>query len=216
MQYGDLRFRVELSASRHVGVFPEHAVLWDWLKACVVTAGRPLRVLTLFCYTGLASLAAALGGAAVTHVDASRRAVRLGRENQALSGLEDAPVRWIVDDALKFVRREGRRGARYDAIVLDPPKFGRGPKGEVWEFFRDLPALCKACRDILSEHPLFGLLTAYARGAAVPELQRAVAEMMAGHTGSLVAGALETLEQSAGRVIPHSLTVRWTADRENA
>jgi 23S rRNA (cytosine1962-C5)-methyltransferase len=212
IQYRDLRFRVELTGSRHIGVFPEHAVHWDWLKARVAAAGRPARVLTLFCYTGLASLAATLGGAAVTHVDASRRAVRLGRENQALSDLKDAPIRWIVDDALKFARRECRRGAHYDAIVLDPPKFGRGPKGEVWEFFRDLPALCEACQGILSDRPLFILLTAYAKRAAALELQGLVADMMAGHAGRLVAGELQTEEQSAGRVISHSLSVRWAAE----
>jgi len=170
-----------------------------------------MRVLALFCYTGLASLAAALGGAEVTHVDASRRAVSGGRENQALSGLQDRPIRWIVDDALKFVQREARRGVRYDAIVLDPPKFGRGPKGEVWEFFQSFPALCAACRAILSDEPCFVLLTAYARRASAPDLRREIERMMAGWAGRLEVGELETVEESAGRVIPHSLSIRWSA-----
>jgi 23S rRNA (cytosine1962-C5)-methyltransferase len=215
MAYGALRFRVELSASRHVGVFPEHAVHWDWIAEQVRVgaerAGRPMRVLTLFCYTGLASLAAALGGAEVTHVDASRRAVTVGRENQVLSGLQDRPIRWIVDDALRYVQREVRRGARYDAVVLDPPKFGRGPKGEVWEFFKSFPVLCAACRPLLSDEPLFVLLTAYAKRALAPELRREIERMMAGRLGRIEVGALETVEQSAGRVIPHSLSVRWSA-----
>jgi 23S rRNA (cytosine1962-C5)-methyltransferase len=215
MQYGSLCFRVELAASRHVGVFPEHAVHWDWItartSAGVASVGRPIRVLTLFCYTGLASLAAALGGAAVTHVDASRRAVSVGRKNQALSGLGDRPIRWIVDDALKYVRREARRGVRYDGIVMDPPKFGRGPKGEVWEFFKLLPDLRAACRAVLSDHPLFVLLTAYAKRASAPDLRREVEAMTAGWAGSLEVGELETVERSAGRVIPHSLSIRWSA-----
>lgn len=211
MQYGALSFRVELTTSRHIGVFPEHAVHWDWIARLVWDAGRPIRVLTLFCYTGLASLAAALGGAEVTHVDASRRAVSLGRENQALSGLEERSIRWIVDDALKFVRREIRRGVRYDAIVLDPPSFGCGPKGEVWEFLKGFAELCVACREVLSDKPLLVLLTAYARRASAPELQHAIEGMMAGWAGSLEVGELETVEESAGRVIPHALSIRWSA-----
>jgi 23S rRNA (cytosine1962-C5)-methyltransferase len=215
MRYGTLVFRVELTGSRQVGVFPEHAVHWDWIQDRVAGAGRPVRVLTLFCYTGLASLAAAAGEAEVTHVDASRRAVSIGRKNQALSGLQDRPIRWIVDDALKFVRREARRGARYDAIVLDPPKFGRGPKGEVWEFFKSFPVLCAACRKVLSDEPLFVLLTAYAKRASGPDLRRGVEGMVAGDSGLLEVGELETVEQSAGRVIPHSLSIRWLATCEH-
>lgn len=212
MRYGQLVFRVELGASRHVGVFPEHAVHWDWIREQVAGAGRPVRVLTLFCYTGLASLAASLGGADVTHVDASRRAVGVGRENQSLSGLGDRPIRWIVDDALKYVRREARRGVRYDAIVLDPPKFGRGPRGEVWEFFQEFPTLCAVCRTVLSDEPLFVLLTAYAKRASMPSLLGDIQEMVAGFKGSIVAGDLESVEQSAGRVLEHSLSIRWSGE----
>jgi 23S rRNA (cytosine1962-C5)-methyltransferase len=173
--------------------------------------GRSVRVLTLFCYTGLASLAAALGGADVTHADASRRAVSVGRANQALSGLQERRIRWIVDDALKFVQREARRGVRYDAIVMDPPKFGRGPKGEVWEFFESFPALCEACGAVLSDDPLYVLLTAYAKRASAPELRSLIEGMMTDRAGTLEVGTLETVEQSAGRVIPHALSIRWSA-----
>jgi 23S rRNA (cytosine1962-C5)-methyltransferase len=213
MRYKGLVFRVAITASRHIGVFPEHAVQWDWIREQTARAGEAIRVLTMFCYTGLATLAAALAGAEVTHVDASRRAVSMGRENQALSGLKDRPIRWIVDDALKFVRREARRDVRYDAIVMDPPQFGRGPKGEVWEFFQSFPLLCQACRAVLSQRPRFVLLTAYAKRASAPELYRAIEGMMDGFGGSMAAGELVTVERSAGRTIPHSLSIRWSADR---
>ncbi len=211
MAYKGLRFQVQITASRHLGVFPEHAVQWDWIAGQIRRAGRPIRVLTLFSYTGLATLAAAAASAQVTHVDAARGAVDAARQNQALSGLEDRPVRWIVDDALKFVQREARRGGRYDALVMDPPRFGRGPKGEVWEFFRHFPPLCAACRAVLSDAPLFVLLTAYAKRASTPELRRLIAGMVEGFGGDLVAGQLVTRPRGGGRTLPHSLTVRWSA-----
>ena len=211
MRYKRLRFCVEIRASRHLGVFPEHAVHWDWIEGQIGAAGRPIQVLTLFGYTGLATLAAAQAGAGVTHVDASRRAIATARENQALSGLEDRPIRWIVDDALQFVQRERRRGVRYDGMIMDPPRFGRGPRGEVWEFFRSFPALCDACQAILSDRPLFVLLTAYARRASAPDLYRAIKEMMAGFDGDTVAGQLVAVQRSTGRVLPHSLSIRWSA-----
>ncbi|MBN1935838.1 MAG: class I SAM-dependent methyltransferase [Anaerolineae bacterium] len=211
MHYKNLRFQVRITDSRHLGVFPEHAAQWDWIVQQIRRAGRPIRVLTLFSYTGLATLAAAEAGAQVTHVDASRSAVAAARQNQALSGLADRPVRWIVEDAFKFVQREARRGVRYDAIVMDPPRFGRGPKGEVWEFFQHFPPLCAACRAILSDAPLFILLTAYAKRASTPELRRLIAGMVEGFGGDLVAGQLITRPRGGGRTLPHSLTVRWSA-----
>lgn len=211
MQYKGLRFHVQLTGSRHLGVFPEHAAQWDWIADQIGRAGRPLRVLTLFSYTGLATLTAAQAGAQVTHVDAARSAIETARQNQALSGLQDRPIRWIVDDALKFVRREVRRGIRYDAIVFDPPRFGRGPKGEVWEFFRDMPTLCAACRGVLSEWPQFILLTAYAKEASALELYRMIAGMMAGFEGQTVVGQLVTRPTGGGHPLTHSLTVRWSS-----
>ena len=157
-----LRFWAMTTYGRHLGVFPEAAAHWDLIAESISGAmnssgGRsaePVAVLNLFGYTGLATLAAAAAGARVTHVDASRKSVNWARENQSLSGLDDRPIRWIMDDALKFVEREGRRGTRYDGIILDPPKFGRGPKGEVWEAYKSLPRLLQACRGILSEQAL--------------------------------------------------------------
>ncbi len=211
MAYKSLRFWAQISSSRHLGVFPEQACHWDWIQAQVSAAGRPTQVLNLFGYSGLASLAAARAGARVTHVDASKKAVTWARENQDLSGLNDRPVRWIVDDAVKFVQREGRRQARYDGIILDPPKFGRGPQGEVWEFYKLLPALLQACRQILSPEPLFIVLTAYAIQASPLTLYYALQEALSGLGGSQVAGELVTIERSAGRCISNALYSRWKA-----
>jgi 23S rRNA (cytosine1962-C5)-methyltransferase len=135
MSYKSLKFQGYASSSRHMGVFPEQAVHWDWVQDILTKSKKPARVLNLFGYTGLATLAAAYSGAQITHVDASKKSITQARTNQELSGLENRPIRWIVDDAIKFLRREIRRGNRYEGIILDPPKFGRGPKGEVWEFF---------------------------------------------------------------------------------
>src|SRR5512138_2706497 len=134
-----ITFKAMTTPGRHLGVFPEVAAHWDWLSELIAGAKREINVLNLFGYTGLASLAAAAVGAKVTHVDASKKSVNWARDNQALSILDDKPIRWIVDDAVKFVQREARRGAKYDGIILDPPKFGRGPKGEVWEVYKSLP-----------------------------------------------------------------------------
>jgi 23S rRNA (cytosine1962-C5)-methyltransferase len=209
LEYQGLRFNLQISSSRHVGVFPEQAPGWDWLEAQIRLAGRPLRVLNLFGYTGLATLAAARAGASVAHLDASRKVVTWAHENLALSGLEGCPVRWIVDDALKFVQREARRGSRYDGLILDPPKFGRGPKGEVWEFYKLIPELLAACKGILSQRPRFILLTAYAVKASALTLQTALGEIMAGFNGNIEAGELTLREQSAGRLLSTAIFTRW-------
>jgi len=211
LEYHGLKCSVQLSNSRHVGVFPEQASGWDWIESQVKRAGRPVRVLNLFGYTGLASLAAAQAGAQVTHVDASRKVVTWARENQALSNLADKPVRWIVDDALKFVEREARRGSQYEGLVLDPPKFGRGPKGEVWEFYKLIPELLGACCQVLSKQPLFVLLTAYAVKASALTLYYAVDEMMAGFKGQTGAGEIVLAEKSAGRRLSTAIFGRWSS-----
>jgi 23S rRNA (cytosine1962-C5)-methyltransferase len=195
---------------RHLGVFPEVAAHWDWCAELIRGAGRPIKVLNLFGYTGLASLAAADAGASVTHVDASKKSTAWARENQALAGLGDKPIRWIVDDALKFVQREARRGARYDGLLLDPPKFGRGPKGEVWEVYKSLPELLENCRAILSERPLFTVVTVYAVRASAVHLYYSLQELMHKFNGKLDAGELVTREKSAGRLLSHAVYVRWS------
>lgn len=209
MEYHGLKFYLQLSASRHVGVFPEQASGWDWIAQQVQTANRPVRVLNLFGYTGLASLAAAQAGAQVTHVDASRKVISWARDNQGLSNLAEKPIRWIIDDALKFVEREVRRSAEYDGLILDPPKFGRGPKGEVWEFYKLIPTLLQACRQILSDRPRFVLLTAYAVKASALTLYYAMQEMMAGCIGQTSAGEIVLDEKSAGRHLSTAIFARW-------
>jgi 23S rRNA (cytosine1962-C5)-methyltransferase len=200
---------------RHLGVFPECAAHWDWMaekiKQKTKNKNEPVNVLNLFGYTGLGTLAAAAAGARVTHVDASRKSVTWARENQQLSGLGEKPIRWIVDDALKFVEREGRRGVRYDGILLDPPKFGRGPKGEVWEIYKSLPEILQACRNVLNESPLFVVLTVYAVKLPAVHAYQALAEMMHGLGGSLECGELVTKEKSAGRLLSQAVYARWGA-----
>ncbi|MBP1703008.1 MAG: hypothetical protein H6Q38_2115 [Chloroflexi bacterium] len=211
MQYKGLKFQAQASASRHLGVFPEQAAHWDWIEEHIQAANRPVRVLNLFGYTGLASLAAARAGASVTHVDASKKSLAWARQNQELSGLGDRPIRWLVDDAYKFVRREARRGTHYEGLILDPPKFGRGPEGQVWEFFESLPDLLQTCRALLSRQPLFIVLTAYAIRASALSIYYAVEEMTAGLDGSLTAGELVLTERSAGRLLSMAIYTRWSA-----
>ena len=209
MQYKGLRFRAQLGGSRHVGVFPEQAAHWDWMGDLIRSAKRPVSVLNLFGYTGLATLAAARDGAKVTHVDASKKSVAWARENQVLSKLDDRNIRWLVDDAMKFVQREARRQVYYDGLILDPPKFGRGPKGEVWECFEMLPKLLESCRAILSRQPLFVVITAYAIRASALSLFYALGEMMKGESGRTEAGELVVEERSAGRELSLAIFARW-------
>jgi 23S rRNA (cytosine1962-C5)-methyltransferase len=208
---GGLRFSVMTTPGRHLGVFPECAAHWDWVAGLI--NGSPVNVLNLFGYTGLASLACAAAGAKVTHVDASKKSVSWAHANQALSGLAEKPVRWIVDDALKFVEREARRGVKYDGILLDPPKFGRGPKGEVWEVFKSLPQLLQACRAVLSDSPLFVVLTVYAVKLPAIHAWSALAGMIKGCEGDLECGELVTQEKSAGRLLSQAVYARWNSSR---
>jgi 23S rRNA (cytosine1962-C5)-methyltransferase len=206
-------FKVMTTPGRHLGVFPEVAAHWDWFSDLihhrVHEEHRETNVLNLFGYTGLATLAAASAGAKVTHVDASKKSVGWARENQALSNLTDRPIRWIVDDALKFVQREARRGVKYDGIILDPPKFGRGPKGEVWEVYKSLPDLLEACRACLSKEPLFVVTTIYAVRASAVHVAQAMEDMMKGFGGKIEMGELVTREQSAGRLLSQAVFARW-------
>jgi 23S rRNA (cytosine1962-C5)-methyltransferase len=211
MNYRGLRFWCQLDVSKQVGVFPENAVHWDWVEAVIRDAGRPIRVLNLFGYTGLVSLAAARVGAAVTHVDSSQRAVRLGRENQTLNGLEERPIRWIVEDALKYARREVKRGSHYEGLILDPPKYGLGPKKERWEFFKGFGGLCQVLREVLSDTPLFLVVTAYALKRPPEVLVPYLEAMMKGFSGKLEFGELVSTEVSAGRKINQAITARWEA-----
>ena len=209
--WDNIRFYGRFTAFRHVGFFPEQAAHWQWMDKQIRSAflGRPPRVLNLFGYSGVASLVAARAGAEVTHVDASKKAVGYGKENQMLAGLEDKPIRWIVDDAMKFVQREIRRGNVYDGILLDPPKFGRGPKGEVWQLFEMLPEMLDACRQILSDKALFFTLTAYAMRASYAAFDELMIEVMTGQGGIVESGELMIAEEDGARTLNTSLYTRW-------
>jgi 23S rRNA (cytosine1962-C5)-methyltransferase len=214
MQRGDLKFWVQPAPSGHVGVFPDQACHWDWIAEVTRRAARPVKVLCLFGHTGLATLAAAAAGAEVTHVDASRKAVAWARENQSLSGLSERPIRWIVEDALTFVRREARRGNRYDAMVLDPPKFGRGPDGELWKLEESLPELLGACGKVLSASPFFILLNVYTTVLTQGRIEKEaealrgwLKEMLGDLRLTITAGEL-ALEDAAGRRISGSVFAR--------
>ncbi len=210
MEYNGLKFKVQAGASRHLGVFPEQAYHWDWMTEVITDSKQPLKILNLFGYTGIATLAAARAGATVTHIDASKKAISWARENQNISGLNDSPVRWIVDDALKFVEREIRRGSLYDGIILDPPKFGRGPKGEVWEFFKALPQLISACKSALNPHSRFLIVTAYAVKSSALTLHGAVHDLVSSRGGRIEIGELATVEKSAGRIISNAIYAKWS------
>jgi len=214
MRRKNLKFWVQPAPSGHVGVFPDQACHWDWIARVAKPAAGPLRVLCLFGHTGLATLAAAAAGAEVTHVDASRKAVACARENQSLSGLDERPIRWIVEDAMTFVRRESRRGNQYDAIMLDPPRFGRGPGGEIWKLDEALPEFLSACAKVLSPSPTFVLLNVYTtvltrnRIAKEAEALRAyLKEMLRGLPSTITAAEL-AIEDVARRRISASVFAR--------
>lgn len=212
LRYRALTLECRLTAFRHLGIFPEQRAHWDWMIARAEAAPEPLSVLNLFGYTGAASLLLAAAGASVTHVDASKKAIAWARDNQARSGLNDRPVRWICDDAAKFVAREVRRGRQYDAILLDPPKFGRGPKNEVWNILDDLPPLMADLARLLSPRAGFVVLTAYALRASALAMHNLTAEAFAGHRGSVESGELALTEEASGRLLPTSLFARWSRD----
>lgn len=211
MKHDGIDYLGRFTSFRHVGVFPEQASHWDHMKGLISAAGRPVRALNLFGYTGLASLVAAAAGAEVTHVDASKKAVQWARENQEAGRLTDKPIRWIVEDAQKFAEREARRGNRYDIILLDPPAYGRGPKGEVWQLFENLPAMVELCRSILTARPLAVVLTAYSIRASFFAVHTLMRDVFAGMGGTVESGELVIREKSAGRVLSTSLFSRWVA-----
>ncbi|MDP3772035.1 MAG: class I SAM-dependent methyltransferase [bacterium] len=206
----EVKFFAAATPFRHLGVFPEHAPHWAWMKKIIIEAHRPVKILNLFGYTGIASLVCAAAGAEVTHVDASKKIIAWARENQKISGLEDRPIRWIEDDAMKFVQREVRRGAKYDGFIIDPPKFGRGPKGEVWNIHENLPRLLTACSALTSPTPLFTILTCYATRISSVSAHYALADMMAGNNGILESGEMALREQSARHLLSTAVFARWS------
>lgn len=169
--YGDLHFHIKPMGFKHTGLFPEQATNWDWFSDLIRRAGRPIRVLNLFAYTGGATVAAAKAGASVCHVDAARGMVATAKENAAASGLSDAPIRYIVDDCRKFIEREIRRGNRYDGIIMDPPSYGRGPTGEVWKLEECVDDFVRLTADVMSDAPLFFLLNSYTTGLSASTMR---------------------------------------------
>jgi len=207
-----LTFKIHPTSFKHTGLFPEQAVNWEWFSSKIKTAraaGREVAVLNLFGYTGAASVAAAAAGASVCHVDAAEGMVKWAKENAALSGLTDAPVRYIVDDCLKFVRREQKRGRRYDAIIMDPPTYGRGSGGEMWKLEENLWELLSECRALLHEKPLFFLINAYTARLSPTVVLNLLAELMHGRGGLLTGGEIGLPIQRDGKVLPCGIYGRW-------
>ena len=213
VRYRELTFNVKPMNFKHTGLFPEQAVNWDFAMDMIRRAGRPIRVLNLFAYTGAATIACAAAGASVCHVDAAKGMVSWARDNARSSHLEDAPIRWIVDDCAKFVEREIRRGKRYDAIIMDPPSYGRGPSGEVWKLEQNLYPFVKLCAGVLSDDPLFIVLNSYTTGLAPSVLgyilNLLVGEKYGGHTECAELGLPVT---ETGMALPCGATGRLISD----
>lgn len=213
VSYGDLRFKVSPTGFKHTGLFPEQAANWDFAMERIRSAGRPVNVLNLFAYTGGATVACAAAGASVCHVDAAKGMVSWARENAASSGLTDAPIRWIVDDCGKFVEREIRRGRKYDAVIMDPPSYGRGPSGEIWKLEENLFPFVELVTGVLSDNPLFFLINSYTTGLAPSVLtyllETLVARKHGGHTESQELGLPVT---ATGLALPCGATGRWICD----
>lgn len=210
-----LIFHLKPFSFKHTGLFPEQAVNWDWFSEKIhgaVAAGRKVKVLNLFAYTGGATLAAAAAGASVTHVDASKGMVNWAKENAAASGLADAPIRWLVDDCVKFVEREIRRGNRYDAIIMDPPSYGRGPKGEIWKIEDAVFPLVKLCEQLLSDKPLFFLINSYTTGLQPAVLTYMLGTVLKGYEGTVESAEIGLPVSGNGLVLPCGASGRFEGE----
>ena len=208
--YKDLKFQVKPMNFKHTGLFPEQAANWDFIIRAIKKADRPINVLNLFAYTGGATVAAAYAGASVCHVDAAKGMVSWAKENAAVSGLSNAPIRWIVDDCAKFVEREIRRGRKYDAIIMDPPSYGRGPSGEIWKLEENLFPFVKLCSNVLSDNPLFVIINSYTTGLA-PSVLKYISESLftAKFGGTCVSRELGLPVTESGLHLPAGATSRW-------
>ncbi|MFR5760287.1 MAG: class I SAM-dependent methyltransferase [Oscillospiraceae bacterium] len=214
VRYKELTFQVKPMNFKHTGVFPEQAANWDFMMETIRRAGRPIRVLNLFAYTGGATIACAAAGASVCHVDAAKGMVLWAKENAKASGLEDRPIRWIVDDCAKFVEREIRRGKTYDAIIMDPPSYGRGPSGEVWKLEENLYPFVELVSRVLSDDPLFFIINSYTTGLA-PSVMRYLTETLVAkkYGGSTQSDELGIPVHDTGLALPCGATCRWTKER---
>ena len=211
IKFAGLQFKIRPTNFKHTGLFPEQASNWTWLMEKIRAAHRPVRVLNLFGYTGAASVAAAAAGASVCHVDAAKGMVQWCRENAMLSGLGGSPIRYIVDDCGKFVQREARRGQQYDAVIMDPPAFGRGAEGQVWKLERDLWPLLESCRKVLSDQPLFLLVNSYATDLSPTILTGLLAQLMKSPSGISYGGELVLPITGDPRLLPCGIYARWEA-----
>ncbi len=209
---GGIDFIIKPSAFKHVGVFPEQSANWAWIEDAIKNARRPVSVLNLFGYTGGATLASAKAGAEVCHLDGSKVAISRAKENAAINGLENKPIRWILDDAISFIKREIKRGRKYDAVIADPPAFGHGPNGELWKIENDLPELVGLLKEILSDKPLFIILNGYASGYSPIAYANNIDYIVAGLSGNLEVGELAIRESGVGgRLLPCGIFARWQA-----
>ena len=211
IHYRNLTFQLKPFSFKHTGLFPEQAANWDWFSELIKKAGRPVKVLNLFAYTGGATIAAAAAGASVTHVDASKGMVTWAKENAASSGLADAPIRWIVDDCVKFVEREIRRGNHYDAIIMDPPSYGRGPKGEIWKIEESIHPLVKLCAQLLVDRPLFFLINSYTTGLQPAVLSYLIGTELKRFPGKVTADEIGLPVSSNGLTLPCGASGRFEA-----
>jgi len=211
IEFGDLKFRIKPTSFKHTGLFPEQLENWNWLRNLIRKEKRPISVLNLFGYTGGATLAAAQAGAEVCHVDGSRSAIAWARENAELSHLQDKKVRWILDDATAFIQREIRRGRKYDAIIMDPPAFGHGPKKELWKIEDSLLLLLDSCKKVLSDNPLFFIVNGYAAGYSAIAYENNLKTIF--HDGNFEKGELTIEESRTGRLLPCGIFARWSASR---
>jgi 23S rRNA (cytosine1962-C5)-methyltransferase len=211
--YGPLKFHIRPTNFKHTGLFPEQAVNWSWMMNRIRNAGRTIRVLNLFAYTGGATVAAASAGAEVCHVDAAKGMVQWAKENAQLSGLESAPIRYITDDVFKFVQREQRRGRQYEAIIMDPPSYGRGPNGEMWKLEENLYPFLESCRGILSDNPLFVLVNSYTTGLS-PTVLHNLLHLSIGRKfgGKLDCGEIGLPITASGLTLPCGIYGRWESE----
>ena len=208
-----LTFRLKPMGFKHTGLFPEQAVNWDLVTELIGRANRPVKVLNLFGYTGAATLACLKAGASVTHVDASKGMVQWAKENAAASGLSDRPVRWLVDDCVKFVGREQRRGNTYDGIIMDPPSYGRGPGGEVWKLEEQLDGLLRLCLSVMSKEPLFLVLNSYTTGLSPAVMEYLLKVLMTPKLGGMVsADEIGLSVTDSGMVLPCGNTAIWQGE----
>ena len=213
IEFGDFNFSIRPTSFKHTGLFPEQLPNWQWTKDIIEknkkSYEKPISVLNLFAYTGGATLACARAGAEVCHVDGSKTAVAWARENAELSGLKDAPIRWIVEDVVMFLKREIKRGHKYDAIIMDPPSFGHGPKDELWKIESHFLELMTLCKEILSDKPLFILINGYTAGYSPIAYENNLKDMMNDKKGSIEIGELTIKESQSDRLLPCGIFARW-------